>query len=495
MTLVGLAMRSVGMLFGALVSRAVGAEGVGLYTLIMTVYSFALTLATSGIGITVTRLVATALAERGPGGEGRVMRGAFIYALLFGLLSSSLLFFGADFIGHRIIHDARTVSSFKILAASLIPNALSAAFCGYFVGIKRVGANAAVQVISNFFKIAITVFLVLGLQSENIGKSVFYVCLGITLTEILSFLILLVQYIVFRPRTLAGSELREITKTAMPLAFSAYIRSALLTLEHILIPERLKKYRADDAAALSDYGTLHGMALPVVMYPMAPLSSFAGLLVPEFAGSLASGEKKRISRICSESIGTTLTYATAVSVFLVLFAEELGYIIYGSYEAGRFICVLAPIVPIMYVDHITDAILKGIGEQVYSMWVNIADSFLSVLLVCILIPKMGILGYAVVIIVMEAFNFALSFLRLKKKIPFSLRMIKDIALPLFSAAAAALLTDKLFIMNGECTTAVWLVLKIVFAICIFVGLRVVLSSLCDKLERHAFSRDNIAFGK
>ena len=494
LTLVGLAMRSVGMLFGALVSRAVGAEGVGLYTLIMTVYSFALTLATSGIGITVTRHVAASIAECQEGSEGAVMRGAFIYALFFGILSSSLLFFGADFIGLKVIHDERTVASFKILALSLIPCGLSAAFCGYFVGIKRVGANAAVQVASNIFKITVTVILLLKGGTGNIGKSVFYVCLGITLTEILSFVILLFQYLLLRshhgrhrPRLL------EISKTAIPLALSAYVRSALLTLEHILIPKKLKSYLGDEDMALSDYGTLHGMALPIVTFPMAPLSSFAGLLVPEFAGGFASGDVKRVSRICSESIGATLSYASAVSVFLLLFSEELGYIVYGSYEAGRFVSLLAPLVPIMYLDHVTDAILKGIGEQVYSMWVNIADSFMSVVLVCLLIPKMGILGYAVVIIIMEAFNFALSFLRLRGKIRFSLRPIKSIIAPLISAGCAAYLTDKLFSMNGDCTSPLWLLMKIIFTVCIFIALNILSSAVLSNVGKAGVRGRNKSF--
>ena len=484
LTLVGLAMRSVGMLFGALVSRAVGAEGVGLYTLIMTVYSFALTLATSGIGITVTRHVAASIAECQEGSEGAVMRGALIYALFFGILSSSLLFFGADFIGLKVIHDERTVASFKILALSLIPCGLSAAFCGYFVGIKRVGANAAVQVASNIFKIAITVILLLKGGTRNIGKSVFYVCLGITLTEILSFVILLFQYLLLRSHHgRHRPKLLEISKTAIPLALSAYVRSALLTLEHILIPKKLKSYLGDEDMALSDYGTLHGMALPIVTFPMAPLSSFAGLLVPEFAGGFASGDVKRVSRICSESIGATLSYASAVSVFLILFSEELGYIVYGSYEAGRFVSLLAPLVPIMYLDHVTDAILKGIGEQVYSMWVNITDSILSIILVWLLIPKMGIMGYALCIVLMEAYNFILSAIRLFSRIRFKISFIKSVLLPTLSAVASAMLSRLLFTSAGAQTSAIWLVLEILFAVCAYIAAYKLLNAIYCLLIR------------
>ena len=481
LTAVGLAMRSVGMFFGALVSRAVGAEGVGLYTIIMTVYSFALTLAASGIGITVTKQVAEANIGDGVG-VGGVMRGAFLYSFIFGIFSFSVLFFGAEIIGGRVLHDIRAVSSLKILSLSLLPSALSALLSGYFVGIKRVGANAAVQVLTNAFKVGITLLFVLGVGGGNVGKSVFLVCLGITLTETLSFILLFIQYLVYRKRhDKSRAALREVSKVALPLGFSAYIRSALLTVEHILIPKRLREYRSDDAAALSDYGTFHGMALPLVTYPMAPLSSFAGLLVPEFAESEAKGDVGRLSRISAEALRTTLTYAMAVSGFIFLFSEELGFVVYNSYEAGGYIAFLAPIIPIMYLDHVTDAMLKGIGEVVYSMWVNIADSLLSVFLVCILIPKMGILGYGLVIIIMEAFNFILSFHRLRKRISFSLSFFKSTIGLLVAAMLAAYLTGESFVMCSGQSTALWLILKLLFALCVFIGAKTVLDNLLEFL--------------
>ena len=60
LTAVGIAMRTVALFFNAFVTQKIGAEGMGLYTIVMTVYGFAVTFATSGISLTVTRLVASA---------------------------------------------------------------------------------------------------------------------------------------------------------------------------------------------------------------------------------------------------------------------------------------------------------------------------------------------------------------------------------------------------------------------------------------------------
>lgn len=468
MTLVGLAMRTCAMIFGAFISRKVGAEGTGLYTLVMTAYSFAITFATSGISLTVTRLVASAVGE---GREGRVsglLRSAFLYSLIFGVAATLGLFWGADFIGERILGDSRTVGALRILAFSLIPAALSSVLSGYFVGVKRVAFNATATVFCQIMKMTVTVILIARLATGGILMAVIGLCLGITLTEIFGCILIFLEFLYDRYRhglakSTEGREMKGIVGMAAPLAFSAYVRSILLNIEHILIPKKLRSAGESQSEAYAHYGTLHGMALPLVTYPMSPLSSFAGLLVPEFAEDMAAGRERRMSSVASRALNLTLAYATLCAVFLYSFSEELGYLVYKSYDAGYYIAVLAPVVPIMFLDHVTDSMLKGIGEQVFSMWVNISDSLLSVILVCILIPRMGIMGYAVVIVIMEGYNFLLSFLRLGRKIRFSVSLLPSLTV-LGASVLSVMLSDVLFRYGGSSAGAVWVILKMLFAL-------------------------------
>ena len=481
LTVVGLAMRSVAMFFGAFISRTVGAEGTGLYTLVMTVYSFAATLATSGISLTVTRLVASAIGEGRPREIGRVLRGAFLFSICFGLLATLGLFFGADLIGRVILSDGRTVLSLKVLAFSLVPSAMSAALSGYFVGVKRVSFNAATSVLCQMIKIGLTVVLVVYLSPYGIVSAVVGLCIGITLTEILGFCLFFFEFLYdwrkngvkTRDRSM---DLSSVSRTALPLAFSAYVRSLLLNIEHILIPRKLRQSGESSTEAYAQYGILHGMALPLIIYPMSPLSSFASLLVPEFAEDMSAGRKERMCRIASKATNVTLAYAVISAVFLYVFSEELGYVVYDSYEAGYYISTMSVVVPIMYLDHVTDSMLKGIGEQVFSMWVNITDSLLSVFLVWLLIPRMGIMGYAVVIVIMEAYNFLLSFIRLRKKISFKIKPLTYILIPLVASCISALLAREIFRFCGSNTTMLWLIMKMTFALAITVSILALFSA-------------------
>ena len=481
-------MRSAAMFFGAFISRTVGAEGTGLYTLIMTVYSFAVTLATSGISLTVTRLVASAVGEGRPDRVGRVLSGAFIYSFVFGALATFGLFFGADFLGNKILSDERTVSSLKILALSLLPISLSSVFSGYFVGVKRVAFNATASVFCQLIKIGLTIVLVTQLASYGTVSAVVGICIGLTLTEILGFLLIFFEFLYDRHKTKIKStdkkpELSSVSATAFPLAFSAYVRSLLLNIEHILIPQKLREGGESPSEAYAHYGTLHGMALPLVTFPMSPLSSFAGLLVPEFAEDMSAGRWERMNRVASKAINTTLSYSVISAVFLYVFAEELGYVMYNSYDAGFYISTLAFVAPIMYLDHVTDSMLKGRGEQVFSMWINITDSLLSVVLVWFLIPRMGIMGYAVVIVIMEGYNFALSFYRLKKKIKFKMKFGSAMFVPLLVSLLAASFARKIFYFSGSTTKPIWLILKIIFALCMVVFLLAALCFIKEALDK------------
>ncbi len=465
-------MRTVSIFFNAFVTQTIGAEGVGLYTIINTVYGFAVTFATSGISLTVTRLVAAAKGEGREEDTSKILVGAVIYALIFSLSATLILFFGANFLSIRILNDERTAISLKILAPSLVPLSLVAVFSGYFVGIRKVFCNAVTQIFGQLFKIGITVWLVLKSLPLEIKYSAFYLSLGTTLTEILSFSVIFIQFLLDRrgQNREKGSDIGAVAGMAVPLAVSAYIRSALLTIEHILIPKRLRDYGESLSESLSSYGRLHGMALPMILYPMVTLTSFSGLLVPEFAERSAGGDDKGMRTLASKAFGMTLVYAVATAVLLFIFSEEIGYVIYDSFEAGKYIAILAPVVPIMYLDHVTDSVLKGIGEHVYSMWVNITDSLLSIVLVWFLIPRLGIMGYAVCIIAMEAYNFILSAIRLFSKIKFRINLLDSVAYPCLAITVSAFLAKNLFISAGAQSTLFWLILEMLFTVCIFIGI-------------------------
>jgi stage V sporulation protein B len=147
---------------------------------------------------------------------------------------------------------------------------------------------------------------------------------------------------------------------------------------------------------------------------------------------------------------------------MLCFSAPLGEALYGSSEVGNFIRLLAPLVPVMYLDTATDALLKGLGEQVYSMRVNILDALICVICVALLVPRMGIAGYLVTIYVTEILNAALSITRLLRVSGFSPRPGKLLVRPLLCALASCYLTRLLHRLPFSPPLAIGILLSALF---------------------------------
>lgn len=493
-TAVSLFMRGISVSFNVYLSNTIGAVAMGVFTLISTVYGFALTVATSGIGLAATRHIAEAIGEDAVSNGSPckspsvrcIVRKCVAYALFFSISSAVLLYFLAPIIGKELLGDERTISSLKVLAISLPPIALSSVYSGYFTAVRRVYKNAVVQILGQGIKIFSCIGLITILKAKDVESACLSVVVGGTAAEIGSFVVQYLFYLFERSsdkdiKLDSKSEKRalsKVLKTALPVAFSAYARSGLITIEHMLIPRGLEKSGSSKDTSLAAYGTVHSMVFPLILFPSALSGSFAGLLVPEIAESKAINDTERITRIIHRVFYAVLTFAIGTAGIMMCFSYELANTVYPNANAGKYILMIAPLIPIMYLDTSVDGILKGLGEQVYCMGVNIVDALLSVILVWLLLPKMGITGYILTVYFTETVNAALSIARLFTVTKVKPKLVVWVVTPLlsviFSCTAVRMIGVRLAgnIFNvGELTFYIVLAsiiyLGIIYAINIF----------------------------
>jgi len=442
LTATTLVMRTIGVSFNVYLSARLGSAGMGLFTLISSVYGFGITFALSGVNLASTRLVAEALGKDNPAELRAAMLRCLLYGSAFGLTGGGALFFLAEPIGVHLLSDPRTIPSLRILALSLPLTSAASALSGYFSAVRRTAKSASAQIIGQLFRIGATAFLL----SLLLPAGLEYACLAVSAGSALSeCLVCLYLYLLYR-RDLARHIGRtgetspgltgRLVSIALPIALSTYVRSGLVTVEHLLIPRGLRLHGLDAEGAIAAYGVFSGMVMPIVLYPMAFLSACAGMLIPEIAQDKAAGQQRHIDYLIGRSCQITLLFAIGCAGAMICFSHELGSVIYGSAQAGRYIRIMAPLIPVMYLDHITDGLLKGLGEQLYVMRVNIFDASLSCLLVWLILPRAGMNGYIAIVYLCEILNTALSLCRLMKRSAFRLTIGRWLLGPLGCAILA-----------------------------------------------------------
>ena len=418
LTASSLLMNAVAMRFQVWLVGRIGASGIGLYQLVLSCLNLAVTFAVSGIRFAATRLVAEELGLENRGGVRAAMERCLEYGAFFGLAAAVILWELAEPLGFLWIGDARTVSSLRIAAFSMPCVSLCSALSGYFTACGRVWKPTLVHLIEQAAGVGLVIFFLDHAPLGDLEKSCAAVTLGQTAADVLGLVLMALVYVYDRRWHYSEGNQGErysarMLSIAVPLAVSAYARSALNTLRHLLVPRGLKAagYSAD--GALAGYGTIQGMVLPILFFPACIMGAVAELMVPELTEAQVRGDREQIRRTTGALLKASLLFSGAVGLFLFLFAKQLGLAIYRSFEAGRYLRLLAPLVPVMYTDMAVDGCLKGLGEQVWSMGVNILDALTGLVLVWWLLPKYALTAYIGILYVTEGMNLVLSVLRLR----------------------------------------------------------------------------------
>lgn len=416
LTAASIVMRCIAMAYQVWLAGQIGASGIGLFQLVMSVNVLCVTFAISGIRFTATRLISEEMGSN-VSGVGKAMRSCVAYGLFFGIAAFALLFLLAERIGFLWIGDARTVLSLKIIAFSLPFVSLSSVMNGFFLASGKVYKTAISQVFEQLLNIALVAALLPG-ASGNLEKSCTFISLGCTLADIGGFILLCILYFSgkrFSDKSSTGKPIfGRMIKIAFPLALSAYARTSLTTLQNLLVPKCLKKSGLSADDALAGYGIINGMVYPIISFPSCILSAIAELMIPDLTKAQVCGDTKYIRHTISRLYKITLIFSLTVSVFIFIAADALGMMIYGSNHLGHYLRIFALILPIMYMDIVTDGCLKGLGEMMYSMKINITEALLGVLLVIGILPTHALKGYIAIIFSCEIFNFTFSLLRLRK---------------------------------------------------------------------------------
>ena len=122
----------IAMAFRVYLSNKIGAEGMGLFQLIMSINVVCQTLAISGIRVTMTRLVAEELGKGNTQLVKNIVTKGLLYTLFFSILTGTLLFNLSGFISTVWIQDERAIILLKILLCFLLFVGISCCFNGYF---------------------------------------------------------------------------------------------------------------------------------------------------------------------------------------------------------------------------------------------------------------------------------------------------------------------------------------------------------------------------
>jgi len=443
LTATSLLLRFLGVVFRIWLSAKIGSEGIGLYQIIFSFYMLAATFATSGIYTAVTRLVADEMCVGSAASIKKIMRRSFSLIILLALVSLLVVFFGAEFIAVHIISDIRATLAIRTLSFSLIFMGISSCIKGFFLARRKSVPPSLSQIIEQIVRILVVMFHVKQFASISIDYACAAVLVGDVIAEFSSCLYL---YLCYRRDTHRLSPLvgrpspdfsitKRLIRISLPITSGKYINSILRIIESSLVPQRLVMAGLSRADALSFFGMIKGMALPILFFPSSLLNSLSTLLIPEISEATAKGHSGILRRAVEKIIFITALFGFIFAAVFFFCGESLGEIIYKSRDVGSLIKTLAPLVPLMYLDSISDGILKGMDQQNATFRNSVSDSAGRIVLIFFLLPIYREAAFIWIMYLSNAYTCLLNLARLIRVSGAKIKFFRKVLLPCFLAFA------------------------------------------------------------
>lgn len=472
LTITAFILRGLGMLLRIYLSNKIGAEGMGLYQVILSVYMMTATFATAGVSTGVIQVVSDEIAIGTKESTIKAFRKTLVLCLFWGLFLSIVFYFSMNFIGKYWINDVRTIPALTISIFALPFMAITSCIKGYFIAYRRVSVPSEAQILEQIVRIIIIFLLLDHFIPYGTDAACLAVIIGDVISEMSSCFYSFIAYQKERKRHknlyLAKVKSTHITKkmidSAAPVALNKYLNTGLRTYENMLVPDSLRKFTGSRETSLEQFGMLKGMAMPVLFFPSSLLTAFSTLLIPEMAEAKAIGNTEKMKKMADKTFHIAITLSILIGGIFFTFAYELAELIYHELEIGAILKMLAPIVPFMYLETVVMGILQGLNEQISSLKYNILDSCIRLPLIFIFVPNHGLTMFIWIMILSNITTSSLNIYRTLKATHTKIDITNWIIKPLIAISLAILTT--ILITKNFMLTPIYLTVIGTAGICI-----------------------------
>lgn len=406
----------------------------GIYQLLAPVMALSFSLTAAGIQTSISKHIAAYDAK----GQHRnsiaaLLCGLFVSVFLSLGLGMFLFQYSVPISTHFLLED-RCAPLVRIYALSLPFAAVHSCINGYYYGLKKAAVPSATQLLEQCARVLCVYMIFLYCENHSLMPQVSVAIVGLVVGEIVSSLASVLaitasckksarrlQCNPFPQEYAICKQLKPLLLLAIPLSVNRIVLNFLQSVEAVYLPKQLCAFGLSNSQALSIYGVLTGMALPLVLFPQAITGSISVLLLPYVSEADAKGNPGKISKAIFSSTAFCVLMGFGAALVFYLGGPFLGDFLFASTEAGLFIRSLSFMCPFLYLGSLLTSILNGLNKAAHAFFINVLALCIRLLCIFLFVPQIGIKGYLWALPVSQIAHCILNFLALKKYLYYNRR--------------------------------------------------------------------------
>ena len=443
----------LGFGYRVVLSRLVGAEVMGLYQLIMPVYSVIMSLTAVGLVSACSNLTSRHLALGSRRAADQTVSTCLKLFFLLLLPVGAAVVLNSDAISVHLLGDARTQLGLILLVPCVALTGVENIHKHFFYGSGMVRPPAIVELLEQFVRTFAVIALLLAFLPQYPERVVGLIVSGMVVCEIFSSCTLVVLYRRRMGRaTLTGRpeegrvRRRRVCSIALPVGLNALLGNLLGAANSALIPQKLVEGGVDRSAAVSQFGVVCGMTMPMLSLPVVFLGAINLVMVPRLARACALDRPAEARRLISQAISAVSLLTLPSMAFMVVVGPDLGRAMFHQEGVGEYLIPLACVMAMSCGTSVLASSLNGVGRQRTVALISLTGGAvqLAFTLALVPLPGVGMAGYVAGAAASSALELVLCLWQAVRATGLEVRPFQWMAAPGLAAALAGLTGNLLF---------------------------------------------------
>lgn len=444
----------------------------GLYQVALSIFGLLFTACSSGIPITVSRLMTKYRAQNQQVRIHKVVTAGLVATLCFSIPVCLFFFiFGKkmDF----LFADERCMNIFLIVLPGLIFTTIYSVFRGVFWGNKDFLPYSIIELLEEICMIVVGIILIN--YSTTVYQGAIRAGVAVLISYLFSFTLSTIVFFVRKNKLVnPTSEFKPLLFSAMPITAMRTANSLSMSLVSLILPMRLILAGYTNAQAMSLFGSAMGQAIPLLFIPTTLIGSFTLVLVPEISENFYKKRSFYLKRDVEKALKfTTFLTSLFVPVFFVC-GEEIGLLVFNCHECGTFLTISAFLMLFMSLSNVTTSMLNSMGLENKTLIYFIVSGLFMLLSIWFLPSIMGIysllIGFTFIYGLTTLLNLKLLHKNCNDK-PVYIKFLLLSVLLLIPTSILGLMLEKLFlpVLGTALTFFACAIVMIIFNSALYVG--------------------------
>lgn len=438
-TVFGVFTRILSFIFKIYLSRALGAEAIGLYQIAISVFYLFASLSSSGIPLVLSRKTAEQDALHNKP-DYSLFTTALTMGVTISLVSILVLTVFHNHLG-VFFSDKLAHPLFLVMIPALLSTTVYSIIRSWFWGKKEFTAFSVTETIEEVFRILFSILFISGIIAGVSGA--YAVAVAFTVSDVLIAVLLFAIFLFKGGRLDKPKQFKKILLPSIPVTAMRMFSGLMSTLIAFILPLRLVMFGMSASEATASFGRIAGMANPLLFAPNALIGSLAVVLVPEMSANGAKRQFDTLNKHLVNGINFSFLISGLFMVLYISLGEEITTLLYGDVVSGTYLQYAAYLMLPMCLTQLTQSALNSIGKELYAFLNYLAGNLLMLAAIFILPKYIGIYSVAAASMLSMLTTSALNVYALKRHTGFSLGFLKYMVMVILFLFPSAFISDCL----------------------------------------------------